>query len=64
MGICHDCLGRRPIVGEAGIRRNARLHQPIETEEKGRTGSEANSEGRADAAILESRGAGPKHMRT
>jgi hypothetical protein len=62
--ICHDCLGRRPIAGETGIGRDVRLHQPVETEEKGCAGSKANSEGGADPPLLESRGAGPKHMRT
>ena len=34
IGRAHDGLGRRPVAGQLGFRRDSWLHQPIEIEEK------------------------------
>ena len=34
IGKAHDGLGRRPVSGQLGFRRDGWLHQPIEIEEK------------------------------
>jgi hypothetical protein len=56
----HDRGGRRFVRGQPGIGDHGRLHKPIKTERHACVHAKNDCDGRAQAAILKSRGAGRK----